>query len=112
MINAFYPGYWFTGNGAGRDQDGYIQSKGCLDGTTDGSLDFSFFLGVAVYPGETAVVDKNDELTKQAVGCSRVCHSIEPEFQYDQNEESAFPKSLLLRSNQYIRLSEDTIVND
>lgn len=68
-----YPGYYFTGDGAARDHEGYYWIRGRVDDVVNVSghrlstaeIEASLLLNQAV--AESAVVGINDELTGQAV---------------------------------------------
>ncbi|KAK1219964.1 acetyl-coenzyme A synthetase 2 [Marasmius sp. AFHP31] len=81
-----YPGYYFTGDGAAIDKDGYIWIKGRVDDMIN---------GVA----ETAVIGVNDELTGQAV-VGFV--TVKPEFKYDPSNEEALVKELVIQVRKTI----------
>lgn len=68
-----YPGYYFTGDGAGRDHDGYYWIRGRVDDVVNVSghrlstAEIETSLGNHENVSETAVVGISDELTGQAV---------------------------------------------
>ncbi|KAK9900257.1 acetate--CoA ligase [Cystobasidium minutum MCA 4210] len=73
-----YKGFYFTGDGAGRDHDGYYWIKGRVDDVINVSghrLSTAEIESALIqHPGvaETAVVGINDEMTGQAI-CAFVC---------------------------------------
>lgn len=73
-----YKGFYFTGDGAGRDHDGYIWIRGRVDDVINVSghrLSTAEIESALIqHPGvaETAVVGVNDEMTGQAI-CAFVC---------------------------------------
>ncbi|BGP34062.1 acetyl-coenzyme A synthetase 2 [Rhodotorula toruloides] len=95
-----YPGYYFTGDGAGRDHDGYYWIRGRVDDVINVSghrlstaeIESALIQhnGVA----ETAVVGIPDELTGQAV----VAYvTLKPDFSFDASDEPALLKELVLQ---------------
>mgnify|MGYP002477588428 CR=1 FL=1 len=100
-----YPGYYFTGDGAGRDHDGYYWIRGRVDDVINVSghrlstaeIESALIQhnGVA----ETAVVGIPDELTGQAV----VAYvSLKPEFAAENPDEPALLKELVLQVRKTI----------
>ncbi|KAB5592953.1 Acetyl-CoA synthetase [Ceratobasidium theobromae] len=100
-----YPGYYFTGDGAARDQDGYIWIKGRVDDVINVSghrlstaeIESALIMHAGV--AETAVIGTADELTGQAV------HSfvtLKPEFEYDPSQTTALTKELTLQVRKVI----------
>ncbi|QRV85020.1 AMP binding enzyme [Ceratobasidium sp. AG-Ba] len=100
-----YPGYYFTGDGAARDQDGYIWIKGRVDDVINVSghrlstaeIESALIMHAGV--AETAVIGTADELTGQAV------HSfvtLKPEFEYDPSQSGALVKELTLQVRKVI----------
>lgn len=100
-----YPGYYFTGDGAGRDHDGYYWIRGRVDDVINVSghrlstaeIESALIQhnGVA----ETAVVGIADELTGQAV----VAYvSLKPEFAAENPDEPALLKELVLQVRKTI----------
>ncbi|KZS88023.1 acetate--CoA ligase [Sistotremastrum niveocremeum HHB9708] len=100
-----YPGYYFTGDGAARDQDGYIWIKGRVDDVINVSghrlSTAEIESALIMHPGvaETAVIGTADELTGQAV-YSFV--TLKPEFSYDPNNEAGLNKELTLQVRKVI----------
>lgn len=98
-----YPGYYFTGDGAARDKDGYIWIKGRVDdvcnvsGHRIGTAEIESAL--IQHPGvsESAVVGIPDEVTGQAI-CAYV--ALKPSFSYDSHE--ALVKELVLQVRRNI----------
>jgi acetyl-CoA synthetase len=94
-----YPGYFYTGDGAARDEDGYIWIKGRVDDVINVSghrlstaeIESALILhhGVA----ETAVIGSPDEVTGQAVS---VFVTLKPDFKYDPADEDDLKKELVL----------------
>ncbi|KAI0342470.1 acetyl-coenzyme a synthetase [Trametopsis cervina] len=100
-----YPGYFYTGDGAVRDKDGYIWIKGRVDDVINVSghrlSTAEIESALILYDGvaEAAVIGANDELTGQAV------HSfvtLKPEFKYDPANEADLIKSLALQVRKVI----------
>lgn len=98
-----YHGYYFTGDGAARDKDGYIWIKGRVDdvcnvsGHRIGTAEIESAL--IQHPGvsESAVVGIPDEVTGQSI-CAYV--SLKPTFSYDSEE--ALVKELVLQVRRHI----------
>lgn len=98
-----YPGYYFTGDGAARDKDGYIWIKGRVDdvcnvsGHRIGTAEIESAL--IQHPGvsESAVVGVPDEVTGQSI-CAYV--ALKPSFSYDS--EDALVKELVLQVRRNI----------
>ncbi|KIK64245.1 hypothetical protein GYMLUDRAFT_40534 [Collybiopsis luxurians FD-317 M1] len=100
-----YPGYYFTGDGAARDEHGYVWIKGRVDDVINVSghrmstaeVESALLLhnGVA----ETAVIGTADELTGQAVNAFV---TMKPEFSYDSATEPALTKELILQVRKII----------
>jgi len=100
-----YPGYFYTGDGAARDEHGYIWIKGRVDdvinvsghrlSTAEIESALICHKGVA----ETAVIGTADELTGQAVFAFV---TLKPEFAYDPNDESGLVKELVLQVRKVI----------
>ncbi|KAF7343194.1 Acetyl-coenzyme A synthetase [Mycena venus] len=84
---------FYTGDGAARDEDGYIQIKGQIGAEIESAL--IMHKGVA----ETAVIDTADELTGKAV---YAFVTLKPEFVYDPNNEVALAKELVLQVRKVI----------
>ncbi|KAI0801962.1 acetyl-coenzyme a synthetase [Irpex lacteus] len=100
-----YPGYFYTGDGAVRDKDGYIWIKGRVDDVINVSghrlSTAEIESALILYDGvaEAAVIGANDELTGQAV------HSfvtLKREFKYDPSNEAALIKELVLQVRKVI----------
>ncbi|KWU46025.1 acetate--CoA ligase [Rhodotorula sp. JG-1b] len=100
-----YPGYYFTGDGAGRDHDGYIWIRGRVDDVINVSghrlstaeIESAMIQhnGVA----ETAVVGVPDELTGQAV----IAYvTLKPDFKFDDADEAPLLKELVLQVRKTI----------
>ncbi|BGO93616.1 hypothetical protein NBRC10512_001250 [Rhodotorula toruloides] len=100
-----YPGFYFTGDGAGRDHDGYYWIRGRVDDVINVSghrlstaeIESALIQhnGVA----ETAVVGIPDELTGQAV----VAYvTLKPDFSFDASDEPALMKELVLQVRKTI----------
>ncbi|KAK4057085.1 acetyl-coenzyme A synthetase 2 [Microbotryomycetes sp. JL221] len=100
-----YPGYYFTGDGAGRDQDGYYWIRGRVDDVINVSghrlstaeIESALIQhnGVA----ETAVIGIPDELTGQAV----VAYvTLKPDFNFDPKDEQSLLKELTLQVRKTI----------
>jgi acetyl-CoA synthetase len=99
-----YPGYYFTGDGAGRDHDGYYWIRGRVDDVINVSghrLSTAEIESALIqHPGvaETAVVGIPDELTGQAV----VAYvTMKPDFNSDADETSLL-KELVLQVRKTI----------
>jgi acetyl-CoA synthetase len=100
-----YPGYFYTGDGAARDEHGYIWIKGRVDDVINVSghrlstaeIESALILhrGVA----ETAVIGVPDDLTGQAV---HAFVTLKPEFTYDRNDEASLAKELALQVRKVI----------
>ncbi|EKM57151.1 uncharacterized protein PHACADRAFT_119425 [Phanerochaete carnosa HHB-10118-sp] len=100
-----YPGYFYTGDGAVRDKDGYIWIKGRVDdvinisghrlSTAEIESALILYDGVA----EAAVIGANDELTGQAV---HAFVTLKREFKYDPTDEPALAKELVLQVRKVI----------
>ncbi|KAI5481396.1 hypothetical protein MNV49_004152 [Pseudohyphozyma bogoriensis] len=100
-----YPGYYFTGDGAGRDHDGYYWIRGRVDDVVNVSghrLSTAEIESALIqHPGvaETAVVGIPDELTGQAV----VTYvTLKPDFNFDPSEEASLCKELVLQVRKTI----------
>ncbi|KAF9815222.1 hypothetical protein IEO21_04739 [Rhodonia placenta] len=100
-----YPGVFYTGDGAARDEHGYIWIKGRVDDVINVSghrlstAEIESALITHAGVAETAVVGTADELTGQAV-YSFV--TLKPEFTFDPNEEAALVKELTLQVRKVI----------
>ncbi|KAF8310423.1 acetate--CoA ligase [Clavulina sp. PMI_390] len=100
-----YPGYFYTGDGAARDKDGYIWIKGRVDDVINVSghrlSTAEIESALILHPGvaETAVIGTPDELTGQAV---YAFVTLKPEFQYDKDDDSALVKELVLQVRKVI----------
>ncbi|KAJ7859513.1 hypothetical protein B0H14DRAFT_629195 [Mycena olivaceomarginata] len=100
-----YPGLFYTGDGAARDEEGYIWIKGRVDDVINVSghrlstaeIESALIMhrGVA----ETAVIGTADELTGQAV---YAFVTLKPEFSYDATNEAALAKELVLQVRKVI----------
>ncbi|KAJ7716034.1 acetate--CoA ligase [Mycena olivaceomarginata] len=100
-----YPGLFHTGDGAARDEDGYIWIKGRVDDVINVSghrlstAEIESALGMHRGAAETAVIGAADELTGQAV---YAFVTLKPEFSYDANNEAALAKELELQVRKVI----------
>ncbi|KAJ7761786.1 hypothetical protein B0H16DRAFT_1719430 [Mycena metata] len=100
-----YPGLFYTGDGAARDEDGYIWIKGRIDDVINVSghrlstaeIESALIMHKGV--AETAVIGTADELTGQAV---YAFVTLKPEFTYDANNEAALAKELVLQVRKVI----------
>jgi len=100
-----YPGMFYTGDGAERDEYGYICIKGRVDDVINVSghrlstaeIESALIMhrGVA----ETAAIGTPDDLTGQAV---YAFVTLKPEFKYDANNEDALNKELVLQVRKVI----------
>ncbi|EJU01370.1 acetate--CoA ligase [Dacryopinax primogenitus] len=100
-----YKGFFYTGDGAARDKDGYIWIRGRVDDVINVSghrlstaeIESALILHAGV--AETAVIGTPDELTGQSV------HSfvtLKPEFEYDPKHEEGLEKELTLQVRKVI----------
>ncbi|KAH9903296.1 acetate--CoA ligase [Cubamyces lactineus] len=100
-----YPGYFYTGDGAARDEHGYIWIKGRVDDVINVSghrlstAEIESALITHAGVAETAVVGTADELTGQAV---YAFVTLKPEFSYDPNDEAGLTKELTLQVRKVI----------
>ncbi|KAJ2969646.1 hypothetical protein NUW54_g12914 [Trametes sanguinea] len=100
-----YPGYFYTGDGAARDEHGYIWIKGRVDDVINVSghrlstAEIESALITHAGVAETAVVGTADELTGQAV---YAFVTLKPEFTYDSNDEAGLIKELTLQVRKVI----------
>ncbi|EEB89671.1 hypothetical protein MPER_12207, partial [Moniliophthora perniciosa FA553] len=100
-----YPGYYFTGDGAARDEDGYIWIRGRVDDVINVSghrlstaeIESALIMHKGV--AETAVIGTADELTGQAV---YAFVTLKPEFKYDPAHEESLTKELVLQVRKVI----------
>lgn len=100
-----YPGYFYTGDGAARDEHGYIWIKGRVDDVINVSghrlstaeIESALILHKGV--AETAVIGTADELTGQAV---YAFVTLKPEFTYDVSDESSLTKELVIQVRKVI----------
>ncbi|SPO23902.1 probable acetyl-CoA synthetase [Ustilago trichophora] len=98
-----YKGYFFTGDGAARDKDGYIWIKGRVDDVINVSghrLSTAEIESALIqHPGvaETAVVGIPDEVTGQTIAAYV---TLKPEFSYDSEE--ALTKELVIQVRRNI----------
>ncbi|EDR02821.1 acetate--CoA ligase [Laccaria bicolor S238N-H82] len=100
-----YPGTFYTGDAAARDEHGYIWIKGRVDdvinvaghrlSTAEIESALIMHKGVA----ETAVIGTTDEVTGQAVSAFV---TLKPEYAYDPNDESGLVKELVLQVRKVI----------
>lgn len=99
-----YPGTYFTGDGAGRDKDGFYWIRGRVDDVINVSghrlstaeIEASLIGHSGV--SETAVVGVSDDLSGQAI-CAFVC--LKPDYKYDDSQEATLKKELtqIVRKN-------------
>lgn len=95
-----YPGYYFTGDGAARDDDGYIWIRGRVDDVINVSghrlSTAEIESALILHPGvaETAVIGTADELTGQAV---HAFVNLKPEFEVDNETELSKELTLQVR---------------
>ncbi|TFK31281.1 hypothetical protein BDQ12DRAFT_753468 [Crucibulum laeve] len=100
-----YPGTFYTGDGAARDEHGYIWIKGRIDDVINVSghrlstaeIESALILHKGV--AETAVIGTADELTGQAV---YAFVTLKPEFSFDPNDEASLTKELVLQVRKVI----------
>ncbi|KAG8839856.1 acetyl-CoA synthetase [Serendipita sp. 411] len=98
-----YPGYYFTGDGAARDSDGYIWIRGRVDDVINVSghrlSTAEIESALILHPGvaETAVIGTADELTGQAV---HAFVNLKPGF--DVDNETELSKELTLQVRKVI----------
>jgi len=93
-----YPGVFYTGDGAARDEHGYIWIKGRVDDVINvaghrlstAEIESALILHSGV--AETAVIGSADDLTGQAI-CAFV--TLKPDFKYDPNDETGLDKELV-----------------
>lgn len=100
-----YKGFYFTGDGAGRDADNYIWIRGRVDDVINVSghrlSTAEIESALILHPGvaETAVVGVHDEMTGQAI-CAYVV--LKPNYKYDPNNETVLIKELTLQVRKSI----------
>lgn len=98
-----YPGYFFTGDSAARDEHGYIWIRGRVDDVINVSghrlSTAEIESALAGHPGvaETAVVGAPDEMTGQSITAFT---SMKPEFLFDSEE--ALVKELTIQVRRSI----------
>ncbi|KAG5352664.1 Acetyl-coenzyme A synthetase [Termitomyces sp. J132] len=100
-----YPGLFYTGDGAARDEHGYIWIKGRVDDVINVSghrlstaeIESALIMHKGV--AETAVIGTADELTGQAV---YAFVTLKPEFTYDANNEADLARELVLQVRKVI----------
>ncbi|ORX92605.1 acetate--CoA ligase [Basidiobolus meristosporus CBS 931.73] len=98
-----YPGYYFTGDGATRDKDGYIWIRGRVDDVINVSghrlstAEIESALNTYEAVGESAVVGITDELTGQAICCFL---TLKPD--YLGQDEAEIQKALVLQIRKTI----------
>ncbi|TFL07684.1 acetate--CoA ligase [Pterulicium gracile] len=98
-----YPGYFYTGDGAARDEHGYIWIKGRVDDVINVSghrlstaeIESALIMHKGV--AETAVIGTADDLTGQAV---YAFVTLKPEFSFDS--EDVLKKELVLQVRKTI----------
>jgi len=97
-----YKGFYFTGDGAARDKDGYIWIKGRVDDVINVSghrLSTAEIESALIqHPGvaETAVVGVPDEMTGQTI-CAYV--TLKPNFNYDGGDALTKELTVQVRKN-------------
>ncbi|KAJ2923712.1 hypothetical protein H1R20_g13377, partial [Candolleomyces eurysporus] len=100
-----YPGYFYTGDGAARDDHGYIWIKGRVDDVINVSghrlSTAEIESALIMHPGvaETAVIGTADELTGQAV---YAFVTLKPEFKFEPGSEPTLTKELVLQVRKVI----------
>jgi len=100
-----YPGFFYTGDGAARDKNGYIWIKGRVDDVINVSghrlSTAEIESALILHPGvaEAAAIGTADELTGQAVNAFV---TLKPEFQYNKDDDSALVKELVLQVRKVI----------
>ncbi|KAH9984138.1 hypothetical protein BJV77DRAFT_1062270 [Russula vinacea] len=100
-----YPGVFYTGDGAARDEHGYIWIKGRVDDVINVSghrmSTAEIESALILHPGvaETAVIGSADEITGQAVFAFV---TLKPEFKYDPNNEGGLDKELVQQVRKVI----------
>ena len=101
-----YPGFFYTGDGAARDKDGYIWIKGRVDDVINVSghrlstaeIESALILHAGV--AETAVIGTADELTGQAV---HAFVTLKPDFTPSAgDDEGALARELTLQVRKVI----------
>ncbi|THU83242.1 acetyl-CoA synthetase-like protein [Dendrothele bispora CBS 962.96] len=100
-----YPGYFYTGDGAARDEDGDIWIKGRVDDVINVSghrlstaeIESALILHKGV--AETAVIGTADDLTGQAV---HAFVTMKPEFSYSSSDEASLVKELVIQVRKVI----------
>ncbi|EIW68093.1 hypothetical protein TREMEDRAFT_45054 [Tremella mesenterica DSM 1558] len=100
-----YPGYFFFGDGAARDHDGYLWIKGRVDDVINVSghrlstaeVESALILHKGV--AETAVVGSHDEITGQAV---YAFVTMKPEFDFVSTKEADLNKELAIQVRKVI----------
>ncbi|WWC72388.1 acetyl-coenzyme A synthetase [Kwoniella pini CBS 10737] len=100
-----YPGYFFFGDGAARDYDGYIWIKGRVDDVINVSghrlstaeVESALILHKGV--AETAVVGSHDDITGQAV---YAFVTMKPEFDLKSTKEADLNKELAIQVRKVI----------
>ncbi|KDE09541.1 acetyl-coenzyme A synthetase [Microbotryum lychnidis-dioicae p1A1 Lamole] len=100
-----YPGYYFTGDGAGRDHDGYYWIRGRVDDVINVSghrLSTAEIESALIqHPGvaEAAVVGIPDEVTGQSI----VAYvTMKPDFNMNDTNEASLSKELVLQVRKSI----------
>jgi len=100
-----YPGVYTTGDGAARDEHGYIWIKGRVDDVINVSghrlSTAEIESALILHPGvaEAAVIGASDELTGQAV---HAFVTLKPEFKYNPDDETGLDKELMLQVRKVI----------
>ncbi|KAK7458035.1 acetyl-coenzyme A synthetase 2 [Stygiomarasmius scandens] len=100
-----YPGLFYTGDGAARDEDNDIWIKGRVDDVINVSghrlstaeIESALILHKGV--AETAVIGTADDLTGQAV---HAFVTMKPEFSYDPSNETSLVKELVIQVRKVI----------
>jgi acetyl-CoA synthetase len=100
-----YAGHFYTGDGAARDEHGYIWIKGRIDDVINVSghrlstaeIESALIMHAGV--AEAAAIGIPDDITGQAV----VAYvTLKPEFKYDPNDESGLVKELFFQVRKSI----------
>jgi len=92
-----YPGFFYTGDGAARDESGYFWINGRVDDVMNVAghrlSTAEIESALILHPGvaEAAVIGAPDEVTGQAV---HAFVTLKPEFQYNKDDDSVLVKEL------------------
>ncbi|THU90999.1 acetate--CoA ligase, partial [Dendrothele bispora CBS 962.96] len=100
-----YPGYFYTGDSASRDEDGDIWIKGRIDDVINVSghrlstaeIESALILHKGV--AEAAVIGIGDDMTGQAVHAFVI---MKPEFSYSSSNETSLVKELIIQVRKVI----------